>query len=335
MNLREIAEAALSEVLSADAIAEDASLPSAETLAEHRKHCRAKPGNCPFEKRGDLADDLAGRPVLSPAKLFFLYKSEGVIDRLVSEARRYTEAVADGMATPRRLPAEVFMTEMEKPIPEWLVSAYHVASAPGVDNRTAYAIVRDFATVADCLFPDASGACEKEYGKRFASGMEASVYNAGDNVVKTSGLGLASTDILQKIERILLSNIFFPETAYEVIGFGGEKGVLDVDGATFVLAQPRVSLSEELLADEEIEAFLKSKGFKAKDMFWHSFVSEDNNLAAMDMHGENVVKTKDGKIVVIDPCVIPNVYDLELRGFYNYDEPPTSVLPNGTDVKGA
>ena len=220
------------------------------------------------------------------------------------------------------------------PAPSWLMSAYHVASAPGVNNRTAYAIVRDFATVADCLFPDASGECEKDYGKRFASGMEASVYNAGDNVVKTSCLGIASSDIMQKIERILLGNIFFPETAYEVIGFGGEKGVLDVGGATFVLAQPRVALSGEPLADEEIEAFLKSRGFKAKDIFWHSFVSEDNNLAAMDMHGENVVKTKDGRIVVIDPCVIPNVYDLDLRGFYSYDEPPTSILPEGINKKG-
>ena len=31
---------------------------SAEELMEHRKHCRAKPGNCPFEKAVDEADDI-------------------------------------------------------------------------------------------------------------------------------------------------------------------------------------------------------------------------------------------------------------------------------------
>lgn len=33
-------------------------LLSAEELLEHRKHCRAKPGNCPFEKAVDEADDI-------------------------------------------------------------------------------------------------------------------------------------------------------------------------------------------------------------------------------------------------------------------------------------
>lgn len=31
---------------------------SAEELLEHRKHCKAKPGNCPFEKAVDEADDI-------------------------------------------------------------------------------------------------------------------------------------------------------------------------------------------------------------------------------------------------------------------------------------
>ena len=32
---------------------------SAEEIIEHRKHCRAKPGNCPFEKARDEADDIS------------------------------------------------------------------------------------------------------------------------------------------------------------------------------------------------------------------------------------------------------------------------------------
>lgn len=32
---------------------------SAEEILEHRKHCRAKPGNCPFEKARDEADEIS------------------------------------------------------------------------------------------------------------------------------------------------------------------------------------------------------------------------------------------------------------------------------------
>jgi len=32
--------------------------PKHETLAEHRKHCKAEPGKCPFERLYDETDDL-------------------------------------------------------------------------------------------------------------------------------------------------------------------------------------------------------------------------------------------------------------------------------------
>lgn len=36
---------------------------SAEEMIEHRKHCRAKPGNCPFEKAKDEADDISPKDI--------------------------------------------------------------------------------------------------------------------------------------------------------------------------------------------------------------------------------------------------------------------------------
>lgn len=36
---------------------------SAEEIIEHRKHCRAKPGNCPFEKARDEADDISPKDI--------------------------------------------------------------------------------------------------------------------------------------------------------------------------------------------------------------------------------------------------------------------------------
>lgn len=55
------AKAAHGEEKSAKQIAEFSDkdqILSAEELIEHRKHCRAKPGNCPFEKAVDEADDI-------------------------------------------------------------------------------------------------------------------------------------------------------------------------------------------------------------------------------------------------------------------------------------
>lgn len=55
------AEAPHGEEKSAKQIAEFSDkdrILSGEELLEHRKHCRAKPGNCPFEKAVDEADDI-------------------------------------------------------------------------------------------------------------------------------------------------------------------------------------------------------------------------------------------------------------------------------------
>ena len=55
------AKAAHGEEKSAKQIAEFSDkdhILSGEELVEHRKHCRAKPGNCPFEKAVDEADNI-------------------------------------------------------------------------------------------------------------------------------------------------------------------------------------------------------------------------------------------------------------------------------------
>lgn len=90
-----------------------------------------------------------------------------------------------------------------------------------------------------------------------------------------------------------------------------------------MLKQPFVQFDKsEPMTDEEVATWAKEQGFEMKDSFLHNCTSPGNDLACMDMHNENVVRTNDGKIVCIDPCVIPNVYELELRGFYDYDDPP-------------
>ena len=112
--------------------------------------------------------------------------------------------------------------------------------------------------------------------------------------------------------------MYFPETAYEVFGLG-----TDSDGKmSFALRQKEIKMSGEALTDEEIEAWLKEKGWKMKDSWLRNYISGDEMLACMDMHNENVVKDKDGNIVCIDACVIPNSYPAGMKGNFNCDKPP-------------
>lgn len=44
---------------------------SADELIAHRKHCRAKPGNCPFEKAVDEADDITSNNIKVTKQVVF------------------------------------------------------------------------------------------------------------------------------------------------------------------------------------------------------------------------------------------------------------------------
>lgn len=326
----------------AEAVAMDARrLPPGVTLADHRKVCTAKPGHCPYEKRnaqGEEADALTAppdgaaapsqkQPRRIPAKprspqdeLLETFRSEGVTDRLMDLTEDFHAAVLNGTARPKRLPNDAFTNDGGK-MPMWLLGAYYTASnAP--DDETATQILSAFAKKAGCYVEDSNATCQERYGEPVHEGsMESTVYDHGSTVVKASTFGFGSDGMLQKVERIILGNRYFPETGYTPIGFG--NAAAGIDQPVFLLEQPKVQYDQsEPLTEQEIQTWMKTRGFEPNPEQPHAYQTEWGDLACLDCHNENVIRTNDGRIVNIDPGVIPNTEDAGLDGYYDYDNPP-------------
>lgn len=230
-----------------DAVAMDArKLPPGVTIADHRKVCTAKPGHCPYEKRnaqGEEADMLTAPPTASSprqrrksagsalppptqSELFDTFQREGVTNRLMDLTERFHAAVLTGKAKPKRLPNDAFTNDGGK-MPMWLLGAYYTASNAS-DDETATQALTAFAKKAGCYVEDATATCEDRYGNPISEkSMESTVYDHGATVVKASTFGFGSDGMLQKIERLILGNRYFPETGYTPIGFGNAAAGID------------------------------------------------------------------------------------------------------------
>ena len=182
-------------------------------------------------------------------------------------------------------------------------------------------VLTDFAKKGKAYQQDMKGYFQKTFGMEnyIKSGLEAAVYNLDENtVVKESNLQLGTSNVLERIERVMLGNFFFPETGYTPFALGkSDEGELE-----FGLKQRKIQLGNGEMEDDDIEKWLKEKGWRMKDSFLRNYVSENGELCCMDMHGGNIVRDRDGNIVCIDPCVVPNSYEREMGGHYDYDNPP-------------
>ena len=279
---------------------------------------RFRTSNKTVEKQDDL-----GSPTPTYEDLKRIYEEKGVCDELLDAAEGLFHGIVGEKVKPKRMPVEAFNTEAVSDLPSWLIAGYLVGSNYGNDNDRCKGVLLDFAKAAGKYKEDMYGDLEERYGEKIGDGAEADVFKTDDGrVAKASTLSL-SNGSMEKVERIMLSNHHFPETAYSVEGLGeAPNGEL-----LFELTQPWIDFSDEKMSDNEIEQWLekRGRGWKMADSFFHNYVSKGNNLACLDMHDENVVKTKDGEIVCVDPCVVPNYYDLMLKGYYNYDDPPDSL----------
>ena len=315
--------------------------PKNETLAEHKKHCKAKPGNCPFErkleaqaaaeehrnvtraKETDKADDVSATPRQEPPtyeSVAELYESEGVSDRTVIEARRLYDSILEDKTVPKRIPASVFKTEGAKKLPEWMVLSYLIGSEYQDDGEAQKAVLLDFAEATGNLIPNMKENFEKKYGKRIGKGAEAWVFRESeDKVVKASDLSVEGRTCLQQLERLMISNDHFPETAYSPFAVGQDEA----GGLVYGLRQNYIQYDEDNpLTEEEIERWLRDRGWNSEDKVLYGYASKGGDLACLDMHGQNVVQDDKGNIFCLDPCVIPNVWGIFRRSYYNYDDPP-------------
>lgn len=146
-------------------------------------------------------------------------------------------------------------------------------------------------------------------------GGEAIVFYAGSKVVKSLSLDYYVTPQLM-MDRIVLHNYLFPETALTVVGFGrySSAAVVDADGREFDLSGAFTVLVEQpyvrgtTLTDIEIEQYAAMRGFVSTNKSSWGFRSHDNNIALSDMHNENVLKTVDA-----DGSTFVAVIDADIR----------------------
>ena len=90
---------------------------------------------------------------------------------------------------------------------------------------------------------------------------------------------------------LLINNLFFPDTAYNLLGFYKDKEVIYA-----VVEQPFVKATE--LTDLNIvKAFLENNGFINKKN--HDYYNQELGIILEDLHDENVL-TQNGMLCFID-----------------------------------
>lgn len=123
------------------------------------------------------------------------------------------------------------------------------------------------------------------------SGNENDTYVAKDTIYKVNNL-LNSGGICKLLDKILLHNLIFPNTAYRIHGFTG------YDGRTImpVLEQERICESQPA-TQIMIDTYMAALGFE-KDGEVGRFRSESYRV--WDVVPRNVLVDKDGDMYVID-----------------------------------
>lgn len=132
---------------------------------------------------------------------------------------------------------------------------------------------------------------ETDYETPVTGGGEQDVYFLGKSVIKTN-FGIYYNSWLDYLNNLLLHNLFFPDTAYELIGFTTHNDFL-----VSVVRQELVESNDETNL-EEVTEFLSENGFnKIKNK--NDYYSPELGIVLEDLHDENVL-TKDGFLYFID-----------------------------------
>lgn len=153
----------------------------------------------------------------------------------------------------------------------------------------------------------------------FAQGGEAKVFaNTGDTKVTK----ILSTEYFITpqfaLDRITLHNTLFPEAALKITGFGrNSKGEFQ-----FLVEQPFIQGTYATQA--EIDKFITKAGFtKSTKDKGNTFITDD--LYVSDLHDENVIKTPNGNLIIIDADIRLNTPELNRNGKYVINNDITSM----------
>ena len=124
-----------------------------------------------------------------------------------------------------------------------------------------------------------------------SQGAEQKVYLKDGSTVLKLNDAIYYASWVDYFHNLLLNNLFFPDTAYQLLGFHKDLDVLYA-----VVEQPFVKANEKTDLNM-VKAFLENNGFINKKN--HDYYNEELNLILEDLHDENVL-TQNGMLYFID-----------------------------------
>ena len=151
------------------------------------------------------------------------------------------------------------------------------------------------------------------------SGKDSVVYQSGDGktVVKASRGKFDSRKFPSDIDHVALFNYIFPESRYEILGYGEV-------GGKFVkfLRQPFVDFSASVpLTAEERTEYMRKLGFEP--MNEEKTVFSNSSIVVSDLQKSNIVRDKSGNVRVIDADV--KLHTRDIGGNYTYPDVETDT----------
>ena len=167
------------------------------------------------------------------------------------------------------------------------------------------ATIETWARAVGCWIDNVDDEYRHLFGEQLAEGGEAHVYDNGTTLVKSIGLDYYILPMLA-LDRITLHNTLFPATRMLVLGFGRTT-----QGDFQILVQQQF-IHGNRVNDSEIQDYAQSIGFKLINPRNWTYATSDIYLS--DLHDENLIKTPQGNIHVIDCDVRINVPELRCGG---------------------
>jgi hypothetical protein len=132
---------------------------------------------------------------------------------------------------------------------------------------------------------------EIDFSQYVSEGAEQRVYlKDGEYVIKLND-AIYYSSWKEYLYNLLLHNYFFPDTAYDLIGFTKENDVLYV-----VVQQNYVSITSPTDLNE-VKEFMKSNGFVNNRN--NDYINSELGIILEDLHDENVL-TQNGILYFID-----------------------------------
>lgn len=124
------------------------------------------------------------------------------------------------------------------------------------------------------------------------SGSESDTYIAKDVLVyKTNNLMHSKDSIVLALEKFMLYNVYFPDSAYTLYGFTGFEG-----RSIYPIVRQQYIKDGVPATQNEIDCYMAAIGFDKLDVGKY----EDNNIVVWDVLPKNVLKDETGDVFVID-----------------------------------